>query len=155
MEETNDIRTSKKSDQIREFGRAMKVTREFAGLSIYDLEKFGLNHVIADRMENGTNYSLKSVFKYLSVLKVSGAFFMYAYDEEAKWIKDVSTPEAFGSAMKDYRNMKKVTLNAMLIHTGLRNSQVLNIEKGKSCNSSTLQRYMSVFPDLHLDLAIR
>ena len=143
------------SNQIEKFCNALRKCREFVGLSVYDMEKAGMNHVIVNSLEKGEKFSMKSVYKYLAALQHSGAFFIYVYDEEIQWGMDASTPEAFGKALKEYRTMKKVTLSQMLVRTGLGNGQVLNIEKGKSCTGSTLIKYFSIFPNLNIDVAIR
>lgn len=142
------------ANQIERFGYALRKCREFVGLSVYDMEKWGMNHVIVNRLEKGDKFSLKSVYKYLNILQRCGAFFMYVYDEDLQWGMDASTPESFGMALKEYRTMKKVTLSQMLVNTGLRNGQVLNIEKGKSCTGLTLTKYFSIFPNLNIDVAI-
>lgn len=151
---SSDMGDRKSRSQMTIFGNALKVTREFVGLTIYDLEKHGLSHVITNRIEKGKNFTMKSAYKYLDILRLSGAFFYYVYDEKLRWMRDASTAERFGASLKEYRQLKGYSLAYMFVHTELSNNQVIGIEKGKNCSSATLDKYLSVFPDLFIDAAL-
>lgn len=140
--------------QISELGTAFQETRTFLGLSYYDIEGEGLSHVISRKIEEGGNFTMKSMYRYLSILGHHGIGSLALLDETEQFGKDVSNMQRLGEALKVYRMVKHKTLSDMLLECGLRNNQIINIEKGNSCNSKTLQSYLSIFPDLYFDIPL-
>lgn len=143
---------SEKAEQVIELGQTFKNTREFLGLSYYDLEGEGLFHAISKKIEEGKNFTMNSMFKYLNVLGHHGLGILGLFDELELFAEDVSDMQKLGAALKKYRKLKSKTLNDMLLSCGLRNNQVLALESGKSCNAKTLQSYLSEFPDLYFNI---
>lgn len=161
MEENNIPTISSSANQIEDLCTELARSRKMVGLSVLEMEKMGLNHVILKKIENGSeSFTMKSIFKYAECLQSRGDFKLALLDSEIilgnhqGWGQTVDSLKDFGAFLKEYRYWKHVSLADMLVKAGLQNGQIIGIERGKNCTGKTIQRYFSVFPDLYLDIVL-
>ena len=91
---------------------------------------------------HGQNYNID---KLLAFIKVIGKNLYF----EGHLIQN---KEDFGKSLRKYRKEKKITRLDMFTLTGLCPSKIDNIETGKGYMKNTLIKYLSVFPEVTMDV---
>lgn len=120
----------------------VKDIREKGGISTLSLERRGLAHSIVYNIESHGNYAMRNLFKYLDLMG-------YNVKANGRIAADMA---GLGSVLKGIRENEKYTLRLMEQKTGLYNTQIIDIEKGRGYTKNTLLKYLAAFDDLKLEI---
>lgn len=121
----------------------VKDIREKGGISTLSLERRGLAHSIVYNIESHGNYAMRNLFKYLDLMG-------YNVKTNGQITADIVE---LGSVLKGFRENAKYTLRLMEQKTGLYNTQIIDIEKGRGYTKNTLLKYLAAFDNVKLEIA--
>jgi|GEM_PF-5872649 len=114
----------------------LKGVRAAQGVTFAYLRERGLYPNTVRRMEEGGEYSLASLFKYLYFLNQR----LFVNDEP------VTDPEQFGAALAKARHSLCLTMEDVQRQQPLQPRTIVNIEHGRGYQRHNLLNYLKVVP---------
>lgn len=122
--------------ELREIEEQLSQLREDGNLSFMSLRKKGLPRETVLRIENGENYNVGSLFKYLEQL-----FYLLTADDTV-----MEDSIQFGAALKEKRKEKGETLVEIAAEAHISLQAASCVETGQGYRRSTLLAYLKVVP---------
>lgn len=121
---------------IEDIEKQLKILRNEKNMSFINAAERHMNSPTIYKIERGENYTLKSFFKYLSVLDAT-----LLVDDNA-----VSSQIEMGIILQAKRIALGYSLRKFEREVGLTPTKLANIEKGRGCAKKNLLKYLSIIP---------
>lgn len=132
---------------LRELELALAESRKEQKLSYHALRKHGLPRETVMRIEEGGNYTIKSLLKYIDQL-----VFIFLIKQDNDSSIAILNLKDLGDFLRERRRTLDISMETISSKTGVTLKAIDSLELGRGCKRSTLKAYSDVIPlDFELD----